>query len=87
MARILLGVTGSVAAVRTPALARAFDEAGHNVRVLATEPALHFFNIAELPPPGPDHESEALPPARSVATPTSGPHRDTGEGTPSCTSS
>jgi phosphopantothenoylcysteine decarboxylase len=64
MARILLGVTGSVAAVRTPALARAFGEAGHNVRVLATEPALHFFDVGELatPDPDPDPESDALPP-------------------------
>lgn len=46
--RILLGVTGSVAAVRTPALYSALRGAGHSVRVVATEPALYFFNTAEL---------------------------------------
>ena len=53
MANILLGVTGSVAAIRTPALFRAFRDAGHSVRVIATEPALHFFDPADL---GPKHE-------------------------------
>jgi phosphopantothenoylcysteine decarboxylase len=48
MMRILLGVTGSVAAVRTPALFGALRGAGHSVRVLATEPALYFFDPAEL---------------------------------------
>ncbi len=44
MARIVLGVTGSVAAVRTPALYEALRSEGHAVRVVATEPALHFFD-------------------------------------------
>jgi phosphopantothenoylcysteine decarboxylase len=46
--RILLGVTGSVAAVRTPALFGTLRAAGHAVRVVATEPALHFFDPSEL---------------------------------------
>jgi phosphopantothenoylcysteine decarboxylase len=50
MARIILGVTGSVAAVRTPILYAALREAGHEVRVVATEPALYFFDPAELGP-------------------------------------
>jgi phosphopantothenoylcysteine decarboxylase len=50
MPRIILGVTGSVAAVRTPALFLALRSAGHQVRVIATEPALHFFVPAELGP-------------------------------------
>lgn len=54
MARIILGVTGSVAAVRTPALYAALRAMGHPVRVVATEPALHFFDPAELGPAGPD---------------------------------
>jgi phosphopantothenoylcysteine decarboxylase len=64
MARILLGVTGSVAAVRTPALFRAFRAAGHPVRVLATEPSLHFFAPAELGPAEaePDTDAASLPP-------------------------
>ena len=49
MANILLGVTGSVAAVRTPALYEALRAAGHAVRVVATEPALYFFDPASLP--------------------------------------
>ena len=52
MARILLGVTGSVAAVRTPSLFHALRDAGHDVRVVATEPALYFFDPSELCPPG-----------------------------------
>jgi phosphopantothenoylcysteine decarboxylase len=44
MARLLLGVTGSVAAIRTPALYAELLAAGHFVRVLATEPALYFFD-------------------------------------------
>jgi phosphopantothenoylcysteine decarboxylase len=50
MARIILGVTGSVAAVRTPALYAELLQAGHAVRVVATEPALHFFDPAALGP-------------------------------------
>src|SRR5262249_10521669 len=54
MARVVLGVTGSVAAVRTPALSEALRAAGHAVRVGATEPSLYFFDPAELPAPEPD---------------------------------
>jgi phosphopantothenoylcysteine decarboxylase len=50
MARIILGVTGSVAALRTPAIYGAMREQGHQVRVVATEPALHFFDPTELAP-------------------------------------
>ena len=48
MARIILGVTGSVAAIRTPALYAALCGAGHEVRVLATDPATYFFDPADL---------------------------------------
>jgi phosphopantothenoylcysteine decarboxylase len=48
MTRLLLGVTGSVASIRTPALFRALRTAGHEVRVIATQPALYFFDPAEL---------------------------------------
>jgi phosphopantothenoylcysteine decarboxylase len=51
MSRILLGVTGSVAAVRTPALYRSLIDAGHAVRVVATEPSLVFFDPRELGDP------------------------------------
>ena len=36
MARVLLGVTGSVAALKTPALIATLRAAGHAVRVVAT---------------------------------------------------
>ncbi len=48
--KILLGVTGSVAAVRTPALTAALIDAGHEVRVVATDAALYFFDPIQLPP-------------------------------------
>jgi len=50
MANVLLGETGSVAAIRTPALVEALTAAGHAVKVVATEPALYFFDVTELPP-------------------------------------
>ncbi|MER3414841.1 MAG: phosphopantothenoylcysteine decarboxylase [Gemmataceae bacterium] len=49
MARVLLGVTGSVAAIKTPELFRLLSRA-HEVRVVATTPALYFFDPQELPP-------------------------------------
>jgi phosphopantothenoylcysteine decarboxylase len=48
MSQIILGVTGSVAALRVPALFASLRGAGHRVRVVATEPSLHFFDPAEL---------------------------------------
>jgi phosphopantothenoylcysteine decarboxylase len=48
MARLILGVTGSVAAIRTPALYAALRGAGHEVRVVATQPSLYFFDPGEL---------------------------------------
>jgi phosphopantothenoylcysteine decarboxylase len=49
MANVLLGVTGSVAAIRTPLLYRELAEAGHGVKVVATNPALYFFDPSALP--------------------------------------
>ncbi len=63
MARVVLGVTGSVAAIRTPSLFRALCEQGHHVRVVATELALHFFDPGEL----------TLAPVLGVDTATGGP--------------
>jgi phosphopantothenoylcysteine decarboxylase len=59
MARIALGVTGSVAAIRVPALVDALRLAGHDARVVATEPALYFFDPADLPAPS---DRDAVPP-------------------------
>lgn len=50
MARVILGVTGSVAAVRTPPLYQTLRAAGHAVRVVATGPSLYFFDPAALTP-------------------------------------
>jgi len=50
MARILLGVTGSVAATKTPLLYQMLLESGHKTRVLATDRSLHFFNPNHLNP-------------------------------------
>src|SRR5262245_25416927 len=50
MSRLILGVTGSVAAIKTPALVDALRGAGHVVGVVATEPALYFFDPAEVDP-------------------------------------
>jgi len=49
MARILLGVTGSVAALKTPELVAALTKSGHEVKVVATQPALYFFDRQQLP--------------------------------------
>jgi len=61
MSRILLGVTGSVAAVRTPMLFRSLCDGGHSVRIVATEPSLNFFEPSELGPPDEGHADESIP--------------------------
>src|SRR5262249_44727762 len=50
MANVLLGVTGSVAAVRTPPLYEQLKQADHRVKVVATQAALYFFDPAALDP-------------------------------------
>jgi phosphopantothenoylcysteine decarboxylase len=50
MANVLLGVTGSVAATLTPALYEALRQAGHRVKVIATQAALYFFDPAAIDP-------------------------------------
>jgi phosphopantothenoylcysteine decarboxylase len=49
MANVLLGVTGSVAAVKTPLLYETLSRAGHAVKVVATQASLYFFDPAEIP--------------------------------------
>ncbi|MDZ4782349.1 MAG: flavoprotein [Planctomycetia bacterium] len=49
MSNILLGVTGSVAAIKTPDLLSALRARGHEVRVVATRAALYFFDPAGWP--------------------------------------
>lgn len=46
--RILLGITGGIAAYKAANLIRAFSEAGHDVTVLPTENALRFIGKATL---------------------------------------
>ncbi len=48
MPNVLLGATGSVAAVRVPALVDELIAAGHTVRVVATDSATYFFDPAPL---------------------------------------
>jgi len=48
MAQVVQGVTGSVAAIRTPWLFAALRAQNHVVRVVATEPSLYFFRADEL---------------------------------------
>ncbi len=50
MAKILLGATGSVAAVKVPELFQRLGPAGHAVKVVATQSALYFFDPAGLSP-------------------------------------
>jgi phosphopantothenoylcysteine decarboxylase len=60
VARILLGVTGSVAAVRTPELFGTLRASGHEVRVVATEPSLYFFDPLALRTSTSGHEGDAI---------------------------
>ena len=48
MARILLGVTGGIAAYRALELARLATKAGHGVRVLMTPSATKFVGAASF---------------------------------------
>lgn len=48
MAKVLLGVTGSVAAIRTPALFDALQGIDHDVKIVATQASLYFFDAAEI---------------------------------------
>src|SRR5262249_17406624 len=50
MANVLVGVTGSVAAIRTPELSQALTHAGHQVKVVATGSGLYFFDPRALDP-------------------------------------
>lgn len=56
--RVLLGVTGSVAARLTPTLVHLLQEAGHEVQVVATSASMHFFNTKEVNAPVNTDEEE-----------------------------
>eukprot|EP00727_Mastigamoeba_balamuthi_P012336 m51a1_g7725 putative phosphopantothenoylcysteine decarboxylase (183) ;mRNA; f:152878-153689 len=48
--RVLVGLTGSVAAIRAPRIAKELLARGCEVRLVTTHSALHFFRAEELPP-------------------------------------
>ena len=50
MANLLLGVTGSVAAIYTPQLFADLRHAGYDVKVVATRSALYFFDALAIEP-------------------------------------
>ena len=50
MPNVLLGVTGSVAAIYTPQLYDELRQAGHAVKIVATKSALYFFDPATIEP-------------------------------------
>jgi len=50
MANVLLGVTGSVAAIYTPELFGELRQAGCQVKIVATKAALYFFDAAKIAP-------------------------------------
>jgi phosphopantothenoylcysteine decarboxylase len=51
--KVLLGVTGSVAAIRTPALYQELKRSGYQIKVVATQASLYFFDPADLDPVDP----------------------------------
>jgi phosphopantothenoylcysteine decarboxylase len=48
MANILLGVTGSVAAIKTPLVYETLRRTGHAAKVVATQASLYFFDPAAI---------------------------------------
>src|SRR5207253_6809418 len=53
MANVLLGATGSVAAIKVPELFAELRRRGHAVRVVATRAATYFFDPAAIEPLAP----------------------------------
>ena len=60
MANVLLGVTGSVAAIRTPDLYGLLRQAGYSVKVVATPASLYFFDPAALDPARPERNPDVV---------------------------
>lgn len=76
MANVLLGATGSVAAVRVPALYGALTAAGHAVRVVATNAATYFFDPTSIQTHSRDIEGAKAVHADRI--PQAAPRRDPG---------
>src|SRR5262245_16321663 len=61
MANIVLGVTGSVAAIKVPELYAGLRQAGHAVKIVATGAATYFFDPAAIDPlPGGGRNANAV---------------------------
>lgn len=61
MAKVLLGATGSVAAIRVPDLYAALRREGHEVRIIATDASTYFFDPAQIEPlPGGGRNPEVV---------------------------
>jgi phosphopantothenoylcysteine decarboxylase len=60
MANILFGVTGSVAAIKTPLLYEQLRRLGHQVKIVSTHAALYFFDPAALDPSRPERNPELV---------------------------
>jgi phosphopantothenoylcysteine decarboxylase len=58
MANLLLGVTGSVAAIYTPQLYADLRQAGHAVKIVATKSACYFFDATAIEPEWPGERYE-----------------------------
>jgi phosphopantothenoylcysteine decarboxylase len=58
MANILLGVTGSVAAIYTPQLFDDLRQAGHDVKIVATKASLYFFDAIAIAPETPGERNK-----------------------------
>jgi len=74
MANVLLGVTGSVAAVKVPDLYAIFRAAGHDVKIVTTTAGLFFFDPARL-----DATFEGRNPAVVATDADEWPGRDDGD--------
>lgn len=61
MARLILGVTGSVAAIKTPELLESLRHAGHDVRIVATRAALYFVTPDDIGRPRTDQNDPGRP--------------------------
>src|SRR5262249_9210861 len=60
VAKVLLGVTGSVAAIKTPELYAALNQSGHDVKIIATQASLYFFDPASIDPGRPERNLDRV---------------------------
>lgn len=60
MAKVLLGVTGSVAAIYTPQLFDELRQLGHDVKIVATRSSIYFFDAAAIAPVTPGERNRDI---------------------------